>query len=88
MADAFNLAASIASIILAILAVAQATYYFAQTKSSEERVAVALADIKSATQSLEKLSGRYLDRLTKHVTENNSRQSQDIYQLAILVFHI
>jgi len=88
MAESFNLAASIASIILAVVAIAQATYYFVKTKASEERVAVALADIKSATLALEKLSGRYLDRLTRHVTENSARQSDDIYQLATLVAEI
>jgi hypothetical protein len=69
MVDGFNIAASISSIILAFVAIAQATYYFTQTKSTEERVSVALAEIKSAAQSLERLSGRYLDRLTKHVAE-------------------
>jgi hypothetical protein len=88
MSEAFNLAASLTAIILAIVAIAQATYYFVKTKASEERVAVALADIKSATEALEKLSGRYLDRLTKHVTEHSARQSDDIYQLAMLVAEI
>jgi hypothetical protein len=88
MVDGFNIAASISSIILAFVAIAQATYYFTQTKSTEERVSVALAEIKSAAQSLERLSGRYLDRLTKHVAETSNRQSDMIYELAVNVREI
>ncbi len=88
MEASFNLAASISSIIIAVVAIAQATYYFTKTKSSEERVAVALAEIRSATQSLEKLNMRYVDRLTKHLTDSSSRQFDDVWQITRLLSDI
>ena len=88
MAEWVSLAASAASIIIAFVAIAQATYYYTQGKDTSREVAVSLADIKSATHSLEKLSGRYLERLTKHVTEHSTRQHEDVFQLAMLFAEI
>jgi len=67
-ADTFNLAASIASIILAIVAVWQAVYFYSQGKNTESRVETALSAIKAQVETLQSINGRTLDRLTKYVT--------------------
>jgi hypothetical protein len=67
-ADTFNLAASIASIILAIVAVWQAVYFYTQGKNTEARVETALASIKTQVETLQSINGRTLDRLTKYAT--------------------
>ena len=54
-ADTFNLAASIASIILAVVAVWQAVYFYSQGKNTESRVETALSAIKAQVEVLEVL---------------------------------
>lgn len=71
--DIINLAIGIASILLAILAWAQATYFYIKGKDTERNVSTALAEIKTQTLALEKLNGRFMDRLTKHVTQSQPK---------------
>lgn len=66
--DGINLGASVASILLALVAMAMSLYFYCQTKNSEAKVENALEGIKAQTEALQRLSGRYLDRLTKYVT--------------------
>jgi hypothetical protein len=67
-ADTINLATAIASIILAVLAFAQAIYFYTQTKNTETRVDAALSSIKTQVETLQSINGKTLDRLTKYVT--------------------
>ena len=68
--DAFNFGASFASIILAILSAGLSIYFFVQTKTTEQNVSNSLAKIETQTQALQKLSGKYMDKLTTAVIDN------------------
>lgn len=68
MNDIINLSASIAALILAVIAIAQAIYYYTQSKNTETRVQIALEAIKAQTDTLQAINARTLDRLTKYVT--------------------
>src|SRR5262249_41060704 len=63
-----SIIASIVSVILALVAIAQSIYFYTQSKNTESRVQEALTAIKTQTESLQALSGKYLDRLTRYVT--------------------
>ena len=67
-AEIINLATAIASIILAVIAFAQAIYFYTQTKNTETRVDAALSSIKTQVETLQSINGKTLDRLTKYVT--------------------
>ncbi len=69
--DLFSLSgliASIVSIILAFFAIWLAWQFYKQAKKSETRAEVALAEIKSQTDTLQKLTGSQIRSLTKAVT--------------------
>jgi len=63
--EAFNIAASIASIILAVVAIWQAVHFYTQGKNTESRVETALSSIRAQVETLQSINGRTLDRLTK-----------------------
>jgi len=65
----WSIGASIASIVLAIVAIVLAVYFYTQAKQSEKDVANSLSKIEAQSQALEKITGRQLNRLTKHITE-------------------
>jgi hypothetical protein len=71
-----SIIASIASLILAIVAIAQSVYFYTQSKNTESRVQQALTGIKAQTDSLQALSGKYLDRLTRYVTTPRDEPNQ------------
>lgn len=66
--EAFNIAASIASIILAVVAIWQAVHFYTQGKNTESRVETALSSIRAQVETLQSINGRTLDRLTKYAT--------------------
>ena len=68
----WSIGASIASIVLAIVAIVLAVYFYTQAKTSEKDVANSLSKIEAQSQALEKITGRQLERLTKHITERKS----------------
>ncbi|MFA6190959.1 MAG: hypothetical protein WC665_01275 [Sulfurimonas sp.] len=65
----WSIGASIASIVLAIVAIVLAVYFYTQAKQSEKDVANSLSKIEAQSQALEKITGRQVERLTKHITE-------------------
>lgn len=65
----WSIGASIASIVLAIVAIVLAVYFYTQAKQSEKDVANSLSKIEAQSQALEKITGRQIERLTKHITE-------------------
>lgn len=67
----FNISASITSIILAILAIFFTVYFFIQAKNSEKEVSNYLKKIEVHTEILENITGKQIDRFTKHLTENS-----------------
>lgn len=64
-----GIASSIASTVLAVVAMAQSLYFYNQAKASERAAAETLAAIRAQTQTLEKIAGRQLDRLTRFATQ-------------------
>jgi hypothetical protein len=73
--DAFNLAASITSIILAVLAIILSLLFFVRGKDSERLVTNALEGIRTQTDALQKLTGRWMDRLTRYATERPGEET-------------
>ena len=55
--ELINLTASIASLVLSILAIVLAIYFFIQSKDAEKHVAQSLEGIRTQTQALENLTG-------------------------------
>ena len=74
--DAWGTASNITSVILAILAIALAIYFYVKSKDTEREVSTALAKIETQADALQKLSGRYMDRLTKYVTETQPNRAE------------
>lgn len=72
-----EIASSIASMILAIVAIMMSIYFYTQSKNVETSVLSSLESIKSQTDTLQKLSGKWMDRLTKYVTD--SHPNEEIY---------
>jgi len=68
MLEIFSIAASIASIILAIVAIGLAVFFYRDSKSAESNVATSLEGIKTQSEILKEISARWMDRLTEYVT--------------------
>lgn len=83
--EIFSIAGSIASIVLAVVAVALSVFFFSQSKNTESSVRESLADIKTQTDSLQKLTGRWMDRLTKYVTTPKSESVESSQELKELL---
>jgi hypothetical protein len=60
----------ITSIVLSVVAIGMSLYFYTQGKNTESNVRAVLAEIKQQTDTLQKISGRQLDRLTRAVTES------------------
>lgn len=61
-----SLMASIASIILAVIAIWLALYFYHKSKQTEKIVALDLTEIKTQAGTLERLTGRWMDRFTRY----------------------
>lgn len=68
--EIWSIISSVVSVILGILAMALSIYFFVQSKDTENAVSSSLAKIETQTESLQRLSSRYMDRLTRYVTED------------------
>ncbi len=68
--EVINLISSIASLILSVVAIWLSLYFYNQSKQTENTVSVSLESIKTQTTSLERLTARWMDRLTKYVTDS------------------
>lgn len=77
-----SIVASVVGIILAIIAIWQAMYFYTQAKGSEARVQAALEGIRSQTDALKALSARQMDRLTKYATTPREEPNQTAQLLA------
>jgi hypothetical protein len=70
----WSIAGSIASIVLAVVAIFLAVYFYTQSKKSEKEVSNSLSKIETQAEALSKITGRQLDRLTKHATERRPQE--------------
>jgi hypothetical protein len=66
--ETVGFAASIASIVLAVVAMILSVYFYTQAKNTEGAVTASLEAIRAQTDALQKLTGRWMDRLTRYVT--------------------
>ena len=76
-AEAWSIAASIVSVVLAVLAIILSIWFFILAKNSEKDVAGSLAKIETQAESLQKLNARWMDRLTRFVTEERPRPAEE-----------
>jgi len=66
--DIINLVSSLASLILSVIAIWLALYFYKSSKSTESEVKTTLTEIKTHTGALERLTGKWMDRFTRFVT--------------------
>lgn len=66
--EVWSIASSIVSMILAILAMWFAFYVYDKGKGTDQSITNSLAKIEAQAESLQKLSGKWMDRLTRYVT--------------------
>lgn len=64
-----NLASALLSVALAIIAIWLSIYFYTKGKDTEKETSSALAAIKAQSEALQKLTGRWMDRFTRHATE-------------------
>lgn len=82
--EMINIISSGASLVLAVVSIALAVYFFVQAKNSETSTTEALASIRSQTDALQKLTGRWMDRLTRYATEGNPANEHMIHILTAI----
>ena len=75
--EVWSVVSSVVSVILAVFSMGMAIYFFVQAKSSEQSVTNSLAKIEAQAESLQKLSAKWLDRLTRYVTEDHPRPADE-----------
>ena len=68
-AEIWSVVSSVVSVILAVFAMGLAIYFFVETKNTEQRVTNSLAKIEAQAEGLQKLNAKWMDRLTRYVTE-------------------
>jgi hypothetical protein len=67
--EIINLVASLASLILAVLAICLAVYFYTQSKNTETNVSGLLEGIRAQTDCLQKIVGRQMGQLIRGVTD-------------------
>jgi hypothetical protein len=72
--DIINLAAALASIVLAVVAVGVAVSFYVRGRVSEGRASSVLSQMQTQVGTLDKLSGKMLDRLTRVSIESRPEQ--------------
>lgn len=66
--DAVNLIGSLASLILSVIAIWLALYFYNSSKNTEKEVNSTLTEIKTHTGALERLTGKWMDRFIRNAT--------------------
>jgi len=75
--EAWSVASSIVSVVLAVLAIVLSIWFFVMAKNTEKDVAGSLTKIETQADSLQKLNARWMDRLTRFVTEERPRPADE-----------
>lgn len=63
-----NLISSLTSLILAVLSICLSLYFYNKSKDTETNVKIYLEEIKTQVATLERLTGKWMDRFTRYVT--------------------
>ena len=66
--EIINIFSSLASLILAVISIWLSLYFYAKSKDTEKNVNEALTEIKTHAGTLERLTGKWMDRFTRYVT--------------------
>jgi hypothetical protein len=64
-----NTSVALMSLVLGLLAIGLAIYFYNRAKESETATATALQAIRTQSEMLQKLTGRWMDRFTRHAVE-------------------
>jgi hypothetical protein len=83
--EAASIVASIVSCIMALVAIAMSVYFYTQSKNTETVVKASLEGIRTQTDALQKLTGRWMDRLTRYVTTPQEPTIETQHQLLIAI---
>lgn len=67
--DVLNVSVGIISLVLGAFAIGLSVYFFIKAKDSEKEAARTLEAIRVQTDALQRLTGRWMDRLTRYATE-------------------
>jgi len=67
--EILNAAVGLMSLVLGGFAIWLSFQFFVKGKESEKQTAIMLEGIKTQTEALQKLTGRWMDRLTRYATE-------------------
>ena len=84
--ELWSIASSIASVVLAVLAIALSVYFFVIGRRTETSVSTSLSKIETQAEMLQKITGKQLDRLTRFVTEERPRPEDPQFQRMVEVF--
>ncbi len=83
--EIWSIVSSIVSTILGFFAIFLSVYFFVVSKNSEKEVSKSLTKIETQAEMLERLTGKQMDRLTKYVTKERNRQTDDILPSIVTV---
>ncbi len=70
--ESASIVASVVSIILGLVAISISIFFYTQAKDSEKEVSRALEGIRVQTESLQKLTGKHMDKLIKGATDRKT----------------
>ena len=79
--DAWSIISSVVSVIIGVFAIWLSIYFFIQNKNTEKGVQTSLTKIETQADSLQKINAKWMDRLTRYVTENRPNPAQESMQL-------
>lgn len=82
--EIINLVSAIVSVILSVLAIWLALYFYDKSKNSEIKVNLALEAIKAQTKALQELTGKWMDRLTKYATSAKPADEATVWMMEII----
>lgn len=84
--ELWSIIASIVSVILGGLAIGLSVYFFVQGRTTERDVSNSLTKIEAQAESLQRLTSRYMDRLTRYVTaERPDAMSESVPMLMTIL---
>ena len=74
--DMFNLIASVFGIVMAVIALVLSLVFFFSAKKTEHETDIVMRELKSSTASLERLSMKLLDRMSKALVAPNPTEER------------
>lgn len=83
--EVWSIVSSIVSVILGAFAIALSIYFFVQTKSTEKEVTSSLSKIETQADSLQKINAKWMDRLTRYVTEPRTNPTEESIPILIQI---